>query len=224
MYAMPGLVAMAYRLFSTWTARPRPPPALLPYDQRCEQGKPKLRRKAPLIVALLCVLLGVYILPPYPWRRLTATILYDFGAAISSIILGHHVKVADSPTARLGSNPLGNFHYDPAEDPYYISNLDEPIDEFIASALNGTHFTNIFHIVLESMREDSYPWDESGLLHQHIIKNVEFAENGTPIRTDTISPFITSLAEHTISWHTTWASIPFTHKAMLGRTPFLLTH
>jgi len=215
---------MAYRLFLTWTSRPKST-LDLPYDQKWERRKPKPRRKAPLIIILLFGLLGVCILPSYPWRRLTHTILYDFGAAMASIITAQDLKVADIPTTdHLGSNPLGNFRYDPAEDPYYISNLDEPVDEFIASALNGTHFTNIFHIVLESMREDSYPWDENGLLHQHIVENVEIAENGAPIRTDTITPFIASLAEHTISWHTTWASIPFTHKAMLGRTSFSLTH
>jgi hypothetical protein len=116
-----------------------------------------------------------------------------------------------------GSNPLGNHNYDPKHDPYYISNLDQPIDAFIASALEGTRFTNVFHIVLESMREDSFPYDESGLLHQHIQKNLEPAKDGVPLTTKNITPFIASLAEHTLSWHTVWASVPYTHKAMLGR-------
>jgi len=76
------------------------------------------------------------------------------------------------------------------------------------------------HIVLESMREDSFPYDEEGLLARHIKLNEEPpAEGGTPITTETITPFIASLADHTISWHTMWSTIPYTHKAMLGRTP-----
>jgi hypothetical protein len=120
------------------------------------------------------------------------------------------------PAVDFGSNPLGDLNYNPANDPYYITNMDEPIDEFIASALEGVQFTNVFHIILESMREDSFPYDENGLLHQHIQENMEPAENGVPVTTENITPFIASLAENTISWHTVWSTIPYTHKAMMG--------
>jgi len=139
--------------------------------------------------------------------------------AISIVIITHNVRdnTIDCPTMNTGSNPLGNLNYDPTDDPYYISNLDQPIDAFIASALEGTRFTNIFHIVLESMRDDSFPYDENGLLHQHIQENLEAAEDGVPVTTGNITPFIASLAENTLSWHTVWATVPYTHKAMLGR-------
>jgi hypothetical protein len=124
-------------------------------------------------------------------------------------------KVCQDPTESFQSH---NLNYNPAEDPYYISNLDLPVDEFIASALKNLRFTNIVHIVLESMREDSYPYDEQGLLHQYIQTNMTPVQNGTPVNTQTITPFIDSLAEHTLSWHTMWSTIPYTHKAMLGCT------
>jgi hypothetical protein len=216
-YITPGLVVMMYRLFFTWTGH-HYRISLLPAEKRSRSDFeiPKQQRKSPLVIFLF-LLFGICILPAYPWRRLTATLLYDLGKAMT-LVIAHHFKFFNTPTnARLGSNPLGDFHYDPAEDPYYISNLDEPVDDFIASAVNGTRFTNVFHIVLESMREDSYPWNENGLLHQHILQNVAPAENGVPITTENVTPFIASLAEHTLSWHTMWATVPYTHKAMLGR-------
>jgi len=115
-----------------------------------------------------------------------------------------------------GSNPLGNFNYDLNDNPYFISNLDQPIDTFIASALEGTEFTNIFHIVLESMRENPFLYDEAGLLYQHIQRNLEPAKEGVPITTENITRFIASLAENTLSWHTVWVTVPYTQKAMLG--------
>jgi hypothetical protein len=116
----------------------------------------------------------------------------------------------------VSNNPFGNLNYDPANDPYYVSNIHLPIDDFIRSALEDTKFTNIVHIVLESMREDSYPFQEDGLLNQHIRAHERPVRGGTPVNTETLTPFIASLAEHTISWHTMWSTIPYTHKAMLG--------
>ena len=117
----------------------------------------------------------------------------------------------------LGTNPLGNLNYNPGDDPYYISNLDSPIDDFIADALEGVEFTNIVHIVLESMRADSYPFKEESQLMTYIKNNFEFREKGKSVTTSNVTPFIASLAKHTISWETMWSTIPFTHKAMLGR-------
>lgn len=174
---------------------------------------------------MVVLLVGVAFLPAQPWRHLTSTLLYDVVESMASVAIDHRLRASEPAPSegRLGSNPRGELNYNPADDPYYISNLDHPVDDFIASALAGAKFTNVFHIVLESMREDSYPWDETGLLHQHIVHNMEPAENGTAVKTENITPFISSLADHTISWHTTWASIPYTHKAMLARTaPALL--
>jgi hypothetical protein len=154
---------------------------------------------------------------------MTETLVYDVISAISTVIITEslHGSRQTCNGTTVGSNPLGSLNYNPADDPYYVSNLDQPVDDFIASALEGTEFTNIVHIILESMREDSFPFQEDGLLNQHIIHNVGAAEGGTPINTQTITPFIASLAENTISWHTVWSTIPYTHKAMLGRNPFL---
>src|SRR6202044_3536566 len=99
-------------------------------------------------------------LPANPWRRLTSTLAFDIITSISSIAIQKPFpdqnKVCQDPTENFQSH---NLNYNPAEDPYYISNLDLPVDEFIASALKNLRFTNIVHIVLESMREDSYPYD-----------------------------------------------------------------
>jgi len=73
------------------------------------------------------------------------------------------------------------------------------------------------------MREDSYPYQEDGLLNQHIVNNMQLVKGGTPVNPETVTPFIISLAENTLSWHTTWATIPYTHKTMLGCEVFLLT-
>jgi hypothetical protein len=173
-------------------------------------------RGNPFISLSLVLLVGTIFLPAQPWRHLTTTIIYDFFSTVSMVMITQHFKERASPTVNAGNNPLGNLNYNPVDDPYYISNLHQPIDPFIASALKDTKFTNIFHIVLESMREDSFPYDENGLLHQHILKNLEPVEDGVPVTTENITPFMASLAENTLSWHTVWTAVPYTHKAMIG--------
>ena len=172
---------------------------------------------SPLTRILFVLVFITVLLPPNPWRHLSSTLLYEVVEALSKVAVAKafYGNVCSKESV-FGSNPLGNLNYNPAHDPYYISNLHQPIDEFIASALEDSHFTNIVHIVLESMREDSYPYQEDGLLNQHIITNMQLVKGGTPINTQTITPFIASLADHTLSWHTTWATIPYTHKTMLG--------
>ena len=190
-----------------------------------EDTAPSPRNKKIFIRVLTALSVSTLFLPAQPWRHLTSTLLFDVVKAVSTVLVAQHLRgeggVFTGPV--VGSNPLGTLRYNPAEDPYYITNLDEPVDEFFASALEGVKFTNIMHIVLESMRSDSYPYDEDGLLAQHIKLNEEPPdEGGTPINTETITPFISSLADNTISWHTMWSTIPYTHKAMLGRTFLVL--
>src|SRR5271170_2890526 len=205
---------------------------LLPNPQR--QNQPPLSTErgffetliaAPLMRILFVLVFITVFLPPNPWRHLSSTLLYEVVEALSKVAVAKafYGNVVCSNESLLGSNPLGNLKYNPADDPYYISNLHEPIDEFIGSALEDSHFTNIVHIVLESMREDSYPYQEDGLLHQHIVHNMGLVNGGTPVNTQTITPFISSLADHTLSWHTTWATIPYTHKTMLGCEPCFLS-
>lgn len=189
-----------------------------------------LRRflNAPVVRFTAFLLLGSFFLPVDPWRNMTTAPLYDLFIVISSGVTVvvpasipdlplQEVKLESAHTHPQGSNPLGNFNYNRLDDPYYISNLDSPVDGFVAKALEGTHFTNIVHIVLESMRADSYPFKEDSLLATYIRDNFEPAPNGKAVTTANVSPFIASLAEHSISWETVWSSVPFTHKAMLGR-------
>jgi hypothetical protein len=222
MYLVPGVMAVAVRSFATLGAYQKTSPTL-PQSAKWDEEPRKSRRRFPnpFFILVFILLLGVALLPSQPWQHLSATLLYDVLKSLTSVAIDHHLKgyVPPSSDGRLGTNLMGQFNYNPADDPYYIYNLDRPVDDFIASALAGTHFTNVFHIVLESMREDSFPWNEEGLLHQHIVQNEEPAEDGIAVTTENITPFISSLAEHTVSWHTTWASIPYTHKAMLGRSP-----
>lgn len=184
------------------------------------QPQASRRRVSTNLPVLLGVLsIGTIFLPARPWRHLTSTLIYDVVSSISTVIITQLLRDTTSISANTKgrTNSFGNLNYDPADDPYYISNLDQPIDTFIASALEDAKFTNIVHIVLESMREDSFPYDENGLLHQHIQENLEPAEDGVPVTTKNVTPFIASLAENTISWHTVWATVPYTHKAVLGR-------
>jgi len=179
---------------------------------------------APLIRILFVLLIITLLLPPNPWRHLSTTLVYEVVEALSTIVVAKaFYGNACYSESMLGSNPLRNLRYNPANDPYYISNLHQPIDEFIASALEDTQFTNIVHIVLESMREDSYPYQEDGLLNQNIVNNMQLVNGGTPVDAQTITPFISSLAENTLSWHTMWATIPYTHKTMLGCTFVMIT-
>jgi len=163
------------------------------------------------------------LLPPYPWRHLTSTLPYDVSIAFSTVLMSkvihHHTRPISPCTSNSTSHPLGTTTYNPGEDPYYITNLDDPILDFFHSALHDVKITNVVQIVLESMREDSFPFDEQGLLNQHIQREltpIREEDGGTPVNTETITPFIASLANNTISWHTMWSTIPYTHKAMLS--------
>jgi hypothetical protein len=168
-------------------------------------------------ISLLFVLIVTAMLPPNPWRRMTATLGYDVVCSLSTVILSKPVYGGSecSTVAALGSH-FDNFNYNPADDPYYVSNLDQPIDDFFIAALSDAKFTNIVHITLESMRDDSFPYREDGFFHKHILNNIEPAEGGLPITTETITPFIASLAENTISWESMWATVAKTHKTMLA--------
>jgi len=192
-------------------------------DDVSPQLGPRRFAKFPVIHIAAFLVVGTLFLPAHPWRHMTSTLIYDVVSATSMGLVTKHFshKAHNCLSNILGANPLGNLNYNPAEDPYYISNLDQPVDPFIASALEGLQFKNIFHIILESMRDDSYPYKEGGLLDKHIKENMERipeSEGGVPVTTENITPFISSLAENIISWETMWSTIPFTDKALLGRT------
>jgi hypothetical protein len=187
------------------------------FTEKNEHGEPyRSRLFGPFVPLAFILIFGALFLPRQPWRHLTSTLLYDVLGTISSVMLSKSVQDIKTCDSLIGSSPLGNSYYSPANDPYYITNLDQDIDPFIAAALEGTKFTNVVHIVLESMRADCYPFREDGLLNQHIKDHFERLDDGPPINAQTISPFITSLAENTIVWDSVWATIPFTHKSMLG--------
>ena len=84
----------------------------------------------PLLLFLLCTTL---FLPASPWRHLTSTLGYDVVHALSSVMLSKLFSGSRGCSAAAvgGSNPLGNLKYNPADDPYYVSNLEQPIDDFI---------------------------------------------------------------------------------------------
>lgn len=173
----------------------------------------------PLIFLTSFLLIGSLLLHGQPWKHIRSTLLFDVVTTILSVLFNKALreKKQDCGVVGLGTNPLGNLNYNPGTDPYYISNLESPLDDFIENALEGVQITNIVHIVLESMRADSYPFKEESELMTYIKKNFEFRTNAKPATISNVSPFIASLAEHTISWETVWSTIPFTHKAMLGR-------
>lgn len=174
----------------------------------------------PFVPFTIFLLVGGVFLPAQPWKRMTSTLLLDVVGGILSVIVPKAVGRLHTPsTSTLGSSPLGALMYNPADDPYYISNLESPVDPFIAEALDGVQFTNIVHIVLESVRADCYPFQEQSAFADYIKQTFPAAVNGTPITTSNVTPFIASLAEHTISWETMWSIVPFTHKALLGRNP-----
>jgi hypothetical protein len=220
LYLLAGVGAIAIRLSLAQYQR-----QLLPTTRDMPKpGKSTALRRfllTPCLPLLSVLLLGTLFLPATPWKHLTATLPYDVVFALSEVMPAS-AQARDSMNCNkesvIGTNPLGSLRYNPADDPYYVSNLHQPVDDFIASALEGIKFTNIVHITLESMREDSFPFQEDGLLNQHIQKNMKPIKNGVPVNTETVTPFIASLAEHTISWHTMWSTIPYTHKAMLACT------
>lgn len=146
-----------------------------------------------------------------------STLLWDVASAVSSVLIGKGVRTIQTNhvTTSLGSNPMGSSNYNPADDRYYIFNLEEPVEEFIAEALDGVKFTNIVHLVLESMRWDSYPFQENSRLAEH-IKSFPPLPDARNVSTANVSPFIASLEDRILEWSTVWAVVPFTHKAMLG--------
>ena len=182
----------------------------------------------PFVATLLFLLIVTVCLPANPWRHLTSTLSYDVITATTKIMMAKfllrdiHATQGSSENFKFGDHPLGSLTYNPNDDPYYVTNLDQLPDPFFTKAFGDAKFTNIVHIVLESMREDSYPYQEDGLLHQYIMDNMVPVEGGTPVNRQTVTPFIDSLSEHMISWHTMWATIPYTHKTMLGCMPHII--
>lgn len=169
-------------------------------------------------LALFLIVFGLF-LPSQQLRQMKSTLLIDVIGSIISVFISKAIRHISVPAAssNYGSNPLGNLNYNPSEDPYYISNLDSPIDEFIAKALDEARFQNIVHIVLESVRADCFPFQEQSPFVDYIKDNFRPHKNGSAITTANVTPFIASLAEHTLSWETMWTIVPFTHKALIGR-------
>lgn len=159
-----------------------------------------------------------------------STLLYDIVRDLWSAARDETVRTlgADQPLNAVhpsgaGTEPLHFRHllYNPTDDPYYVTNLDDDVLPLIAGALEGVKFTHIVQIVLESVRADSYPFQENGLLHQFIQKNIQPAENATPITTQNVTPFIYSVSEHMLHWDQVWSLCPLTNKALLGCTSLL---
>jgi hypothetical protein len=203
----------------------REPPAeeILPQIRPVPPPQSRLRKmiKTPFVPLVLCLIVGSLFLPSQPWRQMTSTLMVDVVWNVISVLISKTIRAQSSFTgpANFGSNPLGNLNYNPRTDPYYISNLDSPIDEFIAQALDGVQFRNIVHVVLESVRADCFPFQEESAFVDYIKANFPPHDNGSAITTANVTPFIDSdsVAEHTISWETMWAVVPFSHKALLGR-------
>jgi hypothetical protein len=195
------------------------------YITVCEETKSEPRKlwspiRTPLVPLILFLLVGTICLPAQPWRHMTSTLLFDVVGTIGTVLVTKTLRdlkqcpSSDTPTIN------GNSPYNPADDPYYISNLDSPIDEFIAEVIGDVKFTNVVHIVLESMRGDSYPFKENGHLAEYIQKTYPPFPGGAAVTTANISPFIDSLTEHMLQWDTTWTTVPFTHKAMMARMTY----
>ena len=187
-----------------------------------ERPKKRLVQRHPAFFFVIFLLFGTIFIPRDPWKHMSSTILYDVISAISTTIVEKSLREMQPncpSTVASGGHPLISTNYSPAKDPFYISNLNEPVIPWIAEAIKDLEITNVVQIVLESVRADSYPFEENGLLHQHIKNKLHLAENGVPITTETVTPFIASLANHTIVWNNTWSICPLTHKAMLGCTP-----
>jgi len=185
--------------------------ALLPAPSKAK------RNFAALVLPALAIC-AIPLLPAYPWQEMTRTLPFDVTCAIVKNLVGGHAPKGQG-IERVGSTLFDIFgprNYSPNEDPYYISNLDQPIDEFISQAIEDLHVTNIVHIFLESMRGDSFPFQDDGLLSEH-LHNSPRVNISSPIDTHTMTPFIASLAEHTISWQSMWTTAPFTHKALISR-------
>ena len=155
----------------------------------------------PFLPTISFLLIGAILLPQQPWRHMTSTLLYDVISTTSSVIITRTFRNQGgmSEHSSIGKNPFRTLNYSPADDPYYISNLDSPIDPFIIDALEGTQFTNIVHIVLESMRSDSYPCNENSARMKYINEKFERVDGVPELTTSNIMLFISSLFEHSIS-------------------------
>ena len=194
---------------------------LLPYKQYDFKPERRISHRVwsvPFVPIVSFLLFGALFLPREPWQHMTSTLVYDVVGTMSSVILNKTLRnlKGNCQSDTLGRNPLGTLNYQPADDPYYITNLNSPIDPFIAKAIEGIQFTNIFHIILESLRADVYPFNETGPFMDHITQNFELVPDGPAITTSNITPFVESIAEHVISWERVWSTIPFTHKALIG--------
>jgi hypothetical protein len=177
----------------------------------------QLSRRHPLSLGICFFLITVLFLSPEPWKQMRSTLVYDVTRGlVSAAGVELRNELATTSSNNTESIAVGNLLYNPEDDPYYVSNLDDDVYPLISNALKDIKFTNIVQIVLESVRADSYPFQEDGLLHQFIKKNIQPAENATPITTQTITPFIDSLGEHTIIWDEVWSLCPLTNKALLG--------
>ena len=226
LYCLMGGIVVLLRMVLFHTASRKLSPKLPSHHSLHSEDEPSTLRRIlaiPFVPMLVYLILSWPFMPESPWRGLTSTLAYDVTTAVSGVFIhkafhSHGDTNCESRNSTVGSHPLGTLRYNPGDDPYYVSNLDKQLDPFIAEALKDVKFTNIVHIVLESMREDSFPYDEEGLLHKHILEHETPAANGTPVTSENLTPFIKTLAENTLSWHTMWSTIPYTHKAMLGCT------
>jgi hypothetical protein len=176
----------------------------------------QLSRRHPLSLGICFFLVTILFFSPEPWKQMRSTLIYDVTRGIVSAAGVEFRNEFATSSNNTDSITVGNLLYNPADDPYYVSNLDNEVYPLISNALKDIKFTNIVQIVLESVRADSYPFQEDGLLHQFIKTNIQPAENATPITTQTITPFIDSLGEHTIIWDQVWSLCPLTNKALLG--------
>lgn len=148
---------------------------------------------------------------------MTSTLLYDVTMGLSSAIMMRNTCLGElSQPGEKTTHFATGLAYNPADDPYYVTNLDLEIDPYIAKALEGVKFTNVVEIVLESVRGDCYPFDEDGHFNNFIKENVKPAENGVPITTKNVTPFIDSLSKQSLLWDQVWSLCPLTNKAMMG--------
>src|SRR5271170_4402482 len=197
------------------------PDEIIPQPQLVPTLRSRLRKfmNTPFVPIAVCLTAGGLCLPAHPWRQMASTLLVDVVGGVTSALVSKTIRGMSPPIdpAHLGRNSLGNLNYNPWEDPYYVSNLDSPMHEFIAEALDGVQFKNIVHIVMESVRADCFPFQEDSAFVKYIKDNFPPYKNGAAITTANVTPFIASLAEHTISWETMWTIVPFTHKAIIGR-------
>ena len=78
------------------------------------------------IYPFLFILVVFAILLPNPWRNITATLGYDVGHALSVVAISKLFYFStECATLHIGGGPFfDNLNYNPANNPYYVSNLD----------------------------------------------------------------------------------------------------